>query len=102
MAVEWQNGGSLLTARPHVDATQHNPKQVYYGRLPRFKLSTRGQRQAKEAATAIASSSHAHPHGLKALYASPMLRARQTARCVEQAHIGTFAAPLSVRLQASP
>ena len=29
----------------------HNPREVYYGRLPRFRLADRGVRQAEQGAT---------------------------------------------------
>jgi probable phosphoglycerate mutase len=51
----------------------HNPKQVFYGRLPRFRLSAKGIRQAREAARFLGDKP------LSALYSSPLLRARQTA-----------------------
>ena len=52
----------------------HNPRQILYGRLPRFRLSDAGRRQAEATA-----------HWFKgrpvaALFSSPMLRARQTAQ----------------------
>jgi len=33
----------------------HNPKEVYYGRLPRFHLSALGRKQAVEGAEHLAS-----------------------------------------------
>lgn len=51
----------------------HNPQQLYYGRLPRFGLTTRGRAQARAAAQALAD------QRIGALYTSPLLRARQTA-----------------------
>lgn len=32
----------------------HNPKEVYYGRLPRFRLGDRGVRQAEQGALYLA------------------------------------------------
>ncbi len=52
----------------------HNPRQILYGRLPRFRLSDKGRRQAQAAGLQLSDSS------ITALYSSPMLRARQTAR----------------------
>jgi broad specificity phosphatase PhoE len=58
----------------------HNPEQVIYGRLPGFELSREGRRQAEHAAD------HLETVELAALYASPMLRAQQTARIIRRAH----------------
>ena len=55
----------------HADV--HNPLGVVYGRLPRFGLSDIGLRQAEEIATFL---SRLH---VDDIYASPQLRARQTA-----------------------
>lgn len=51
----------------------HNPKGILYGRLPRFPLSTRGRLSIEKAAEQL------QKEGIDELYASPMLRARQTA-----------------------
>ena len=51
----------------------HNPEDVFYGRLPRFRLSSEGQRQARSAGDALKNQS------LAAVFSSPLLRARQTA-----------------------
>ena len=52
----------------------HNPRQILYGRLPRFRLSDAGRRQA-------ASTAHWFKgRPVAALFSSPMLRARQTAQ----------------------
>jgi len=58
----------------------HNPDQILYGRLPHFRLSDEGQRQAHAAAAALAR------QPLSAVYASPMLRAQQTAQAIAQPH----------------
>jgi broad specificity phosphatase PhoE len=58
----------------HADV--HNPQQVIYGRLPRFRLSDFGVRQAREVAGYLASQS------VSTVYSSPQLRARQTARVI--------------------
>jgi broad specificity phosphatase PhoE len=60
----------LLVRHGHV----HNPQAVLYGRLPRFRLSARGREEARAAGRAAAGMN------LAAIYASPLLRARQTAR----------------------
>lgn len=51
----------------------HNPQHVLYGRLPRFGLSERGRREIEALGPALAA------QRVAALYASPRLRARQTA-----------------------
>ena len=56
----------------------HNPRAVFYGRLPRFRLSDAGRAEAQCAGEHLAMS--APP--LTALLCSPMLRARQTAAAV--------------------
>ncbi len=58
----------------------HNPQQLFYGRLPRFPLSAQGQAQAQATARFLA----AFP--VTALYTSPRLRARQTARIIQAYH----------------
>jgi broad specificity phosphatase PhoE len=64
-----------------------NPRAVIYGRLPRFGLSALGRRQAAAAAEALSlsarSASGSRPIELdapRAIFSSPMLRARQTAQ----------------------
>ena len=52
----------------------HNPDNIFYGRLPRFRLSDLGKRQAKSVAQVLTGSR------LTAVFSSPMLRARQTAK----------------------
>ncbi|MGD9369187.1 MAG: histidine phosphatase family protein [Desulfobacteraceae bacterium] len=51
----------------------HNPQQILYGRLPRFRLNANGRHQAKLAGHCL------NGDPLDALFSSPMLRARQTA-----------------------
>lgn len=58
----------------------HNPNRIIYGRLPHFHLSEQGREDAKKAAEAL-KNSH-----LQALYCSPLLRTRQTARIILQYH----------------
>lgn len=53
-----------------------NPDKVYYGRLPGFPLSDDGRRQAK------AAGQHLAQRPIHAVYASPQLRAQQTARII--------------------
>ena len=56
----------------------HNPQQILYGRLPRFRLSANGRRQALSAGRHL-KSSH-----VQALFSSPLLRARQTAEQIRK------------------
>ena len=51
----------------------HNPQKILYGRLPRFRLSANGRRQAAAAGHFLSRLP------VQAVYTSPMLRARQTA-----------------------
>jgi broad specificity phosphatase PhoE len=64
----------------HADV--HNPRQVFYGRLPRFRLSALGMRQATLVADLLAT------EPIVAFYTSPMLRARQTAAVLAARHSG--------------
>jgi broad specificity phosphatase PhoE len=57
-----------------------NPQAIYYGRLPRFRLSAEGSRQADALADFFA----ARP--LMAVYSSPLLRARKVAKAVCARH----------------
>jgi len=58
----------------------HNPEKILYGRLPNFRLSERGQRQALTVAEAVAS------HDLAHVVASPLQRAQETAAPIAGAH----------------
>lgn len=58
----------------------HNPRQILYGRLPRFGLNSNGWRQAR------AAGAHLNGRPIDALFSSPMLRARQTAGAIIQYH----------------
>ena len=60
----------------------HNPKKILYGRLPRFRLSSRGEADAKKASNYLKNVS------LDAVYASPLLRTKQTAQIILQNHPG--------------
>jgi broad specificity phosphatase PhoE len=57
----------------------HNPDQILYGRLPRFRLSIHGRQQAKSGAHFFINKN------IKALFSSPLLRSRQTARVLQEA-----------------
>lgn len=52
----------------------HNPKKIIYGRLPRFRLSEEGITEARAAGDRL------RRETISALFSSPMLRARQTAK----------------------
>jgi broad specificity phosphatase PhoE len=60
----------VLVRHGHV----HNPQQILYGRLPRFRLSARGVEEARAAGRFLNGTQ------IAALYCSPLLRTRQTAR----------------------
>jgi broad specificity phosphatase PhoE len=60
----------------------HNPMDLTYGRLPRFGLSDAGRQQAQAAAEALR---RVH---VDAMYTSPLLRTRQTARIIRACHPG--------------
>ncbi len=60
----------------------HNPQKVLYGRLPRFRLSEKGIEEARAAGRFL------NGAPLAAVYASPLLRARQTAREILAFHPG--------------
>ena len=68
----------------------HNPNEVFYGRLPRFRLSEEGQRQAQAAAQAL------RTQPIAAAYSSPLLRTRQTAQAIlaHHPHINLKTTPL--------
>lgn len=56
----------------------HNPDNIYYGRLPNFRLSKEGEEQARLAGVAM------RPYSISAIYSSPMLRAQQTAALIQE------------------
>ena len=62
----------------HADV--HNPDNVFYARLPKFHLSEQGFKDAEATAQALAQ------EPLAAIYTSPMLRAKQTARAIARLH----------------
>lgn len=53
--------------------TVHNPQEIFYGRLPRFSLSTEGRLRAQKLGRFFEN------HPIQAIFSSPLLRARQTA-----------------------
>ena len=64
----------------HADV--HNPEHVFYGRLPRFRISELGRRQAAFVRDRLADAP------IASFYSSPMLRARLTAQVLAEAHPG--------------
>ena len=68
---------TILLVR-HADV--HNPDHVFYGRLPRFRISDLGRQQAAFLRDRLADTPIAN------FYTSPMLRARLTARVLAEAH----------------
>ena len=58
----------------------HNPDRVLYGRLPHFRLSDYGRKQAERTAAFLAN------RPVAAIYSSPLLRARQTADLIARYH----------------
>jgi broad specificity phosphatase PhoE len=55
----------------------HNPRRILYGRLPRFRLTEKGRHQAQMAGRYL-------DGRVDELFSSPLLRARQTAREIQQ------------------
>lgn len=79
------------TTRPATDTTTilivrhaevHNPERLFYGRLPSFRLSTWGEKQAVRTAEFLTG------RDLAAVYSSPLIRARQTAALIADRHPG--------------
>jgi broad specificity phosphatase PhoE len=58
----------------------HNPKRILYGRLPGFRLSAQGRAEARAAGRFL------NVAPVAAVYTSPHLRARQTAREIVAFH----------------
>jgi broad specificity phosphatase PhoE len=59
-----------------------NPREILYGRLPRFGLSERGRKQAEVTSSVLAEMP------VNVFYCSPQLRARQTAGILHLPHPG--------------
>jgi probable phosphoglycerate mutase len=68
---------TILIAR---HAEVHNPQRVFYGRLPEFRLSAWGEKQAERTADLLAG------QPITAVYSSPLIRARQTAARIAARH----------------
>ncbi|MFZ7128747.1 MAG: histidine phosphatase family protein [Desulfobacterales bacterium] len=60
----------------------HNPRKIVYGRLPRFRLSDHGLEEARLASRRL------KDEPIAAVFSSPLLRARQTAREIAAQHVG--------------
>jgi broad specificity phosphatase PhoE len=60
----------------------HNPEDILYGRLPRFRLSELGRQQAQVTAGILSR------EPVSVIYSSPQLRARQTAAAIAERHPG--------------
>lgn len=60
----------------------HNPSGVIYGRMPRMRLSEQGIEEVQRTARLLAD------FRIAAIYTSPLLRARQTARILARGHPG--------------
>jgi broad specificity phosphatase PhoE len=58
----------------------HNPDGVLYGRLPGYRLSSRGEQMAVKAAESLTN------HDIAAVISSPMERAQQTAEPIARVH----------------
>lgn len=59
----------------------HNPEGVLYGRLPGYRLSERGNEMARRVAEVLADGDH----DIRAVVASPLQRAQETARPTAEA-----------------
>jgi broad specificity phosphatase PhoE len=60
----------------------YNPHELYYGRLPGFRLSDEGIQQAQDVSKSLSDKN------LAAVYSSQLLRAKQTAKVILTAHPG--------------
>ncbi|MEQ8672500.1 MAG: histidine phosphatase family protein [Aggregatilineales bacterium] len=58
----------------------HNPEGILYGRLPQYKLSQTGRKQAASARETLKA------RNLNAIYASPQPRAQETAGIIAEGH----------------
>jgi broad specificity phosphatase PhoE len=78
LAPSLAHGSTRLTLVRH--GRVHNPQKIFYGRLPGFGLSRQGLREARCTSQILSRES------LAAVYASPLLRARQTAAAIQAHH----------------
>jgi broad specificity phosphatase PhoE len=60
----------------------HNPQELFYGRLPRFRLDEEGIRQAQTVSRLL------KDRDLNAIFSSPLLRTRRTAEIILAMHPG--------------
>lgn len=60
----------------------HNPEQVYYGRIPNYRLSDLGRKQAQSAGEFLRDKS------ISAIFASPQQRAQETAGIINSHFTG--------------
>ncbi len=58
----------------------HNPKDIVYLRSPRFRLSERGRQEV------VTTAKFLRHEPISTIYCSPMLRARQTAKIIQNYH----------------
>ena len=58
----------------------YNPKDIVYLRSPRFRLSERGVQEVETTARYL------QKEPIRAIFSSPMLRARQTAKIIQNYH----------------
>jgi len=72
---------TILYIVRHTDV--HNPEDILYGRLQRFRLSNLGLQQAEVTASALSE------EPISVFYTSPRLRARQTTRILAMPHPDT-------------
>lgn len=76
-----QPGENGLVQRTTIHLVRHgdveNPQHVYYGRLPGFPLSEQGRDQAAAAGRVL------RERPIVAIFASPQLRAQETARIIQ-------------------
>ncbi|WP_121012875.1 histidine phosphatase family protein [Saccharothrix australiensis] len=73
-------GGSRTVVHLLRHGEVHNPTGILYGRLPGFKLSERGQKQA------LIVAEHLNDHDIAHVVASPLDRAQQTAAPIADSH----------------
>ena len=73
-----QNSGTRISLVRH--ASVHNPSNIFYGRLPGFSISKRGQLEATRVAEALKDVT------IEGITSSPLLRCRQTVAEILQYH----------------
>jgi broad specificity phosphatase PhoE len=73
-----KNSGTRISFVRH--ASVHNPSRIFYGRLPGFSISKRGQLEATRASKALKDLT------IEEILSSPLLRCRQTAAEILKYH----------------